>query len=312
MEDFIKRLLAKTEKNKSRYDEISVLLLAPEIIADNGLFLRLLRERAQLEEIVIAHNELIKSIGEINEYKAALSDSVSEDLKALLIEEINALQLKINKQAAQIKLLLMQPDGREENNAVIELKANDGSEQFCAELIRIYEKYAEQNGYSIKREPNGGGNGVKAAKLCISGKGAYSRLKYESGIHKAVGFGGEARVKTKTDSVEVVVLQEPDDINVALNDKELRIDIFNASGAGGQNVNKVETAIRITHIPTGIAVICQDERSQLKNKAKALKALRARLSDYYNTRQIAQYQQNKKQISDTINKNQAIRTYYYT
>ena len=239
------------------------------------------------------------------------------EMKELFQTEIDDLKSKINQKVEDIKILLLPKDENDDSNAIMEIRSAAGGEEsalFCLELCRMYSHYAEKHRWKVEyidmNETELGG--IKEATILIKGKGAFSRLKYESGVHRvqrAPETESQGRIHTSTSTV--AVLPEVEDVEFEILDKDLRIDVFHSGGAGGQNVNKVETAIRITYLPLNIVVACQDERSQLKNKEKAMNILKAKLYDYYQEQRDAEYDQSRKSQVGRGNRNERIRTYNY-
>ncbi len=317
MENESKELLIKTEKSKVRFDELTDLISRPEIIADNKEWKKLVKERSSLEELANAHEELKKSINDLENCENDLKNEKDAEMKALFESEIQRLNEQIDKIVENIKILLLPKDENDDSNAIVEIRAAAGGEEsalFCLELCRMYSHYAEKKHWKVEyidmSETEIGG--IKEATLMIKGKGAYARMKYESGVHRVQRVPEtESQGRIHTSTATVAVLPEVEDIDIEISDKDLRIDVYHSGGAGGQNVNKVETAIRITYLPLNIVVTCQDERSQLKNKEKAMNILKAKLYDYYEEQRNNEYDQNRKNQVGRGNRNERIRTYNY-
>ena len=317
MENESKELLIKTEKSKVRFDELTDLISRPEIIADNKEWKKLVKERSSLEELANAHEELKKSINDLENCENDLKNEKDAEMKALFESEIQRLNEQIDKIVENIKILLLPKDENDDSNAIVEIRSAAGGEEsalFCLELCRMYSHYAEKKHWKVEyidmSETEIGG--IKEATLMIKGKGAYARIKYESGVHRVQRVPEtESQGRIHTSTATVAVLPEVEDIDIEISDKDLRIDVYHSGGAGGQNVNKVETAIRITYLPLNIVVTCQDERSQLKNKEKAMNILKAKLYDYYEEQRNNEYDQNRKNQVGRGNRNERIRTYNY-
>lgn len=310
-------ILQKTGKAKERFEQLTQQILDPKIIADNKEYKKLAKERAGLEEIAQAHDQLQKLV---NNYESCQSDYEKETdsaLKDMFYEEIGTLKKQIEEKIEQIKILLLPKDENDDNNCIIEIRSAAGGEEsslFCAVLTRMYQYYAEKHHYTTEildiNETELGG--IKEITFLVKGKGAYSKLKYESGVHRVQRVPeteSQGRIHTSTSTV--AVLPEVEDVDVEINENDLRIDTYRSSGAGGQHVNKTESAIRITHIPTGIVVACQDERSQGKNKERAMSILRSKLYDYYKTQQESEYKQQRKDQVGTGDRSERVRTYNY-
>lgn len=312
MDALLNQILAKTERIKTRYEEIGELISAPEIIADNKLYRKLALEHVGLEETVFKHDKLKKYLGELKKCEKDLSLTDNVELKELLTEEIKAINIRINKLVEEIKLLLLPKDDKDNRNAVLEIKAENSvaGAFFAHKLLKMYQMYAQNNSFEFNVTDFSYSElgGLKFAVVDIAGGGAYAKLRYESGLHKAVGIE-EGRAKTGSYAT-VSVLPEIEDIEVEIKEKDIRMDVFHSGGAGGQNVNKVETAVRITHFPTSITVTCQDERSQLKNKERAIKILRSKLFDYYKKERDENYNKIKKSLLKN-NKKDSLRIYNF-
>lgn len=316
MEDY-KDYLEKTKKSKERYDELTELVMKPEIIADNKGWKKLVKERSGLEDIANAYTSLLSLSQNLENCENDLNNEKDNEMKALFESEIKELKEKIEKQVEDIKILLLPKDENDDSNAILEIRAAAGGEEsalFGAELLRMYTHFADKNRWKTEildiNETELGG--IKECTVLFRGKGAYSKLKYESGVHRVqrvpeTESGGRIHTSTAT----VAVLPEIEDIDFEILDTDLKIDTYRSGGAGGQHVNKTESAIRITHLPTGIVVTCQDERSQLKNKEKAMNILKSKLYDYYREQRDSEYEQNRKSQVGRGNRNERIRTYNY-
>lgn len=317
MENESRDLLAKTEKSKVRFDELTDLISRPEIIADNREWKKLVKERNSLEGIAEAYVELAKLVEDMDSCQKDFEQEKDAEMKQLFESEIEDLKEKINNKIDDMKILLLPKDENDDSNAIVEIRSAAGGEEsalFCLELCRMYSHYAEKKRWKVEyidmSETEIGG--IKEATIMIKGKGAYSRMKYESGVHRVQRVPEtESQGRIHTSTATVAVLPEVEDIDIEILDKDLRIDVFHSGGAGGQNVNKVETAIRITYLPLNLVVTCQDERSQLKNKEKAMNILKSKLYDYYEEQRNNEYDQNRKSQVGRGNRNERIRTYNY-
>ena len=316
MEDY-KDYLEKTKKSKERYDELTELVMKPEIIADNKGWKKLVKERSSLEDIAKAYTSLLSLSQNLENCENDLKNEKDSEMKALFESEIKELKEKIEKEIEEIKILLLPKDENDDSNAILEIRAAAGGEEsalFGAELLRMYTHFADKNRWKTEildvNETELGG--IKECTVLFRGKGAYSKLKYESGVHRVQRVPEtESGWRIHTSTATVAVLQEIEDIDFEILDTDLKIDTYRSGGAGGQHVNKTESAIRITHLPTGIVVTCQDERSQLKNKEKAMNILKSKLYDYYREQRDSEYEQNRKSQVGRGNRNERIRTYNY-
>ncbi len=308
----------KLEKVKAKYREIGEQLSKPEIISDQKEFRKLSKEYSDLTEIVRVYNEYVKVKADLEAIKKLQNEPLDSDMKELAVAEEVELNEKFSSLESQLKELLVPKDPNDSKNAILEIRAGTGGDEaalFAADLYRMYTRYFERKGWKtelITFNESSGLGGLKEVVLNVLGKDVYGSLKYESGVHRVQRVPlTETQGRVHTSAASVAVLPEADEVDVEINPSDLKIDVFRSGGAGGQNVNKVETAIRITHIPTGVVVQCQDERSQLKNKLKAMKVLRSRLLE-------AEIEKHNKEISDkrklmvgSGDRSDKIRTYNY-
>jgi len=309
-------MLNRLEQIEKRYIELGNLLSDPKIISDQESFQRYGKEHSSLCELVEVYLEYKKVENELKESKAIL-DGKDEELRELAKEEIPLLQKRKADLEERLKVLLLPKDQNDEKNIILEIRAGVGGDEasiFAADLFRMYSKYADVHGLKVEvlsSNPIGVG-GLKEVIAIIAGKSVYSKLKYESGVHRVQRVPAtEASGRIHTSTVTVAVLPEAEEVEIDIKPDELKVDTFRAGGHGGQNVNKVETAVRMTHIPTGLVVSCQDEKSQHKNRQKALKILASRLLDIKQREQEAKIAQERKSQVGTGDRSEKIRTYNF-
>ncbi len=308
-------MLRKLEEIARRYDEITLALSSAEVLADVNQFKKLSKEHAETEEIVLKYRDFLskKAEAQANFLEA---EKESGEMRDLLLEEGRACEEQLDEIEKELKVLLLPKDKNDERGCTLEIRAGAGGEEaalFAYTLYRMYMAYCEAHrfGWEVVDLNETELGGMKEAVVNITGK-SYRRLKYESGVHRVQRVPEtESQGRIHTSTATVAILPEAEDVEVEILDKDIRVDLFRSSGAGGQKVNKTETAIRITHFPTGIVVTCQDERSQLKNKEKAMRVLRTRLYDYYNGMATSQEAQNRKSLVGTGDRSERIRTYNF-
>jgi peptide chain release factor 1 len=310
-------LTQRLESIEKRYQDLEGLVTDPEVIRDQDLYTKYRKEHAELSSVVQAFRRHQQVAKELASNQGLLKEEADEEMKELVREEIQHLKEEATRLEEELRFLLLPTDPNDEKNVILEIRAGTGGEEaglFAADLFRMYSRLAERRGWKLEILSHSatGIGGLKEIVASISGQRVYSRLKYESGVHRVQRVPAtESQGRIHTSAVTVAVLPEAEEVDVVINPEELRIDVFRSSGPGGQSVNTTDSAVRITHLPTGLVVSCQDEKSQHKNKAKGLKVLRSRLLDLKQHEQQAQIAQERKSMVGTGDRSERIRTYNF-
>ncbi len=310
-------MLNKTLKHKQRFDELTELIMKPEIIADNKEWKKLVKERSGLEELVECRDQYEKVLTNLSTNEKSLKTETDSEMVALYKEENHELKQQKEQLEEKLQILLLPKDEDDDKDCIVEIRGAAGGEEsalFASVLMNMYIRFAERQHwkYEINDISQTELGGVKECSFTIRGKDVFSKMKYESGVHRVQRVPEtESQGRVHTSTATVAVLPEVEDVEIEILEKDIQVDTYRSSGAGGQHVNKTESAIRITHFPTGIVVTCQDERSQIKNRERAMSILKSKLYTHYKEQADSEYSANRKSQVGTGDRSERIRTYNY-
>ena len=307
----------KLEQINKRFEEIVAQMSNQEIATDHVQMTKLAQEKSSLDGIIGLYQDYKTTVKSLEDTKSMLNEKLDAEMTAMAKEEAHQLEEKRDRLQEELKLALLPKDPNDEKNIIMEIRAGAGGDEaaiFAAELFRMYSRYAQNRRWNVDviSSSESIGGGIKEIILEISGKGVFSRLKYERGVHRVQRVPvTESSGRIHTSTATIAVLPEAEEVDLEIDPSDLRVDIFHSGGAGGQNVNKVATAVRLTHFPTGMVVICQDERSQLRNRQKAMAVLRSRLLDMETTKQQQEMSSMRRSQVGSGERSEKIRTYNF-
>ncbi len=310
-------MIERLKKIKERFEELTKDLMNPDVLADMNIWQKKSKEQSDLSPIVEKYDEYVKIENDMKDAEELLKTEKDPDMVAMLNDEFYEGKEKLKKTEEELKILLLPKDENDEGNVIVEIRAGVGGDEagiFAGDLYRMYTMFADRNRFKVEvlDEESAEGGIIKQVNFMVTGKGAYAKFKYESGVHRVQRVPvTESSGRIHTSAATVAVLPEAKDVKIEINEKDLQIDYYRAGGAGGQHVNKTESAIRITHLPTGIIVACQDERSQGKNKEKAMNWLKSKLYDFYQSQEDSEYAEKRKSQVGSGDRSEKIRTYNY-
>lgn len=310
-------MIERLKKIKEKFEQLTKELIDPKVLEDMSVWQKKSKEQAELAPIVEKYDEYVKVENDIKDAEQLMKTESDQEMIAMLEEEFYGGKNKLKEIEEELKILLLPKDEYDEGNVIIEIRAGVGGEEaglFAADLYRMYQMYASSCKFNVEvlNEEIDESGAVKQVTFMVSGKGAYAKFKFESGVHRVQRVPvTESSGRIHTSAATVAVLPEAKNVQIEINEKDLQIDYYRSGGAGGQHVNKTESAIRITHLPTGIVVQCQDERSQGKNREKAMNWLKSKLYDYYQSQADSEYANKRKVQVGTGDRSEKIRTYNY-
>lgn len=311
------KIFAQLDSVLIRYEELQELMSDPEVIGDTKRYMELSKEEGSLRDVVAAYRRYKQVLSDIEESDEMMRESHDPELEALAKEDLDTLRPEKEELEDQIKLLMLPKDPNDDKNIIMEIRGAAGGDEaslFAADLLNMYMRYAERQGWTteiVDETPTEVG-GYKEVAIMITGESVFSKLKYESGAHRVQRIPStESQGRVHTSTATVVVMPEYDEVDIDLDAKDIRTDVYRSSGAGGQHINKTSSAVRMTHIPTGIVVTMQDQRSQQQNREKAMQILKSRVYDYYESQNAEEYAESRKTAVGTGDRSERIRTYNY-